>query len=89
MLHANAYRHDDKAKLHERLPELAKEIGMRSNRQDVTLDSYIISATSYGDLHQSYDDGSWNIAKFADAHILFSEQEDYMKRIFAEQLAQV
>ena len=89
MLHANAYRHDDKAKLHERLPELGKEIGMRSHRQDVTLDSYIISATPYEDLHQKYDDGSWNIERFADAHILFFEQNDYMKQIFEEQLAQV
>ena len=52
-----------------------KEIGMRSHRQDVTLDSYIISATPYEDLHQKYDDGSWNIERFADAHILFFEQE--------------
>ncbi|MDE2721976.1 MAG: restriction endonuclease subunit R, partial [Gemmatimonadota bacterium] len=89
MLHANAYRHDDKARLHERLPELAKEIGMRSNRQDVTLDSYIISATPYEDLYQRYDDGSWDIERFAGKHILFCEQDDYMKRIFEEQLAQV
>ena len=89
MLHANAYRHDDKARLHERLPELGKEIGMRSNRQDVTLDSYIISVTPYGDLYQRYDDGSWDVSEFADAHILFLEQDDYMKRIFEEQLAQV
>ena len=89
MLHANAYRHDDKAKLHERLPELAKEIGMRSNRQDVTLDSYIISATPYEDLHQRYGNGLWDIGRFAGKHILFFEQDDYMKRIFEEQLAKV
>lgn len=89
MLHANAYRHDDKARLHERLPELAKEIGMRSNRQDVTLDSYIISATPYEDLYQRYGGGSWDIERFAGKHILFCEQDDYMKRIFEEQLAQV
>ena len=62
---------------------------MRSNRQDVTLDSYIISATPYEDLHQRYNDGSWDIGRFADAHILFLEQDDYMKQILEGQLAQV
>ena len=90
MLHANAYLHDDKARLHERLPELAKEIGARSQHQDVTLDSYIVSATPYRDLHKRYDDGTWNRAQFADAHILFAErneQYDYMKRIFTNSIS--
>ena len=89
MLHAEAYMHDEKARLHEALPDLAKGIGARSRRKDITLDSYIISATPYHDLRKKYDDGTWNREKFADAHILFlerSEEYDYMQRIFADQL---
>ncbi len=86
MLHAKAYIHDEKAQLHERMPELAREIGERSRRKGVTLDSYIISATRYEDLYQRYDDGTWNREKFAGRHILFqerTEQYDYLLKLFA------
>ena len=85
MIHANAYLHDDKAQLHERLPKLARAIGARSQRQDVTLDSYIVSATSYHDLRQRYGDGSWDEERFTNAHILFAERNeryDYIEKIF-------
>jgi len=89
MLHAPAHRHDDKVRLHEVLPDLATEIAERSGRRDVTLDSYIVSATKFEDLRKKYDDGSWDRPKFAEAHVLFMERNaeyDYMKTIFAEQL---
>ncbi|MBC7077956.1 MAG: hypothetical protein H5T92_06600 [Synergistales bacterium] len=85
MLHAKAYIHDDKARLWERLPALAKEIGKRSGRTDVALDAFIISATPYNDLYQRYDDGTWDRAKFAQQHILFPERKenyDYMRILF-------
>ena len=74
--------------MHERLPDLAQELGARSGRRHVTLDSYIISATPYDDLRRKYDDGSWDRDKFAAAHILFLERNseyDYMERMFTEQ----
>jgi len=86
MLHAKAYIHDEKARLHERLPTLAKDIGDRSGRRDIALDAYIISATPYDDLYQRYDDGTWDRARFAEKHILFQERGpdyDYTKRLFA------
>ncbi|MBW2076620.1 MAG: hypothetical protein DRG87_04260 [Deltaproteobacteria bacterium] len=89
MLHAEAYIHDEKARLHEVLPGLAKDIGARSKRRNVTLDSYIISATLYEDLRKKYDDGTWDKKKFADAHILFLERSgeyDYLERVFKDQL---
>jgi len=92
MLHEKAYIHDEKARLYEVLPGLAKDIGARSKRRrDVTLDSYIISATPYKDLRKKYDDGTWDKKKFADAHILFlerSEEYDYMERVFKDHLTQ-
>jgi hypothetical protein len=81
MLHAKAYLHDEKARLHERLPELAKEVGRRSRRDDVSLDSFIVSTTTYEDLRQRYDDGKWDRSRFAEHHILFPERRegyDYM-----------
>lgn len=89
MRHADAYIHDEKARLHEALPDLAKRIGSRSKRKNITLDSYIVSATPYQDLRKKYDGGTWDRQKFADAHILFlepGEGYDYLKRIFTDQL---
>jgi hypothetical protein len=86
MLHAKAYVHDEKARLHERLRELAPEIARRSKRQDVALDAFIISATPFDKLWRHYDDGTWDRDKFAEKHILFMErgdQYDYMKLLFA------
>ena len=79
MLHAKAYKNDDKARLHEKLPELAEEISKRTGNQDVELDSYIISATPYKELQERYDDGTWDKKQFEEKHILFSpsESEDY------------
>lgn len=85
MVHAKAYIHDDKARLHERLPELAQEIGRRSGRDDITLDAFIVSATPYDELHERYDDGTWSRARFAEKHILFAErggEYDYMRVLF-------
>jgi hypothetical protein len=90
MLHEGPHINNDKARLHERLPELAEQIASRSAQKDVTLDSYIISATPYDDLRKKYDDGTWDRAKFSAAHILFLERNseyDYVARIFAEQLS--
>lgn len=88
MLHAKAYIHDEKAHLHERLPELAREIGKRSKITDVSLDAFIVSATPYDELCQRYDDGTWDRAKFAKKHILFQErgiEYDYMKILLGRQ----
>lgn len=78
MLHAKAYIHDDKARLHERLPKLAEELAARSNQTGISLDSYIISATPHEELYQHYDNGNWDRDKFAKKHILFQERHpDY------------
>ncbi len=86
MLHATAYQHDEKARLHEKLPALAQDIGQRSGRNDIDLDAFIVSATAYDDLYQHYDDGTWDRGKFAEKHILFLERTpgyDYMKLLLA------
>ena len=76
MVHARAYRHDDKARLHERLPALARNAAARSRTKNVSLDSYIVSNTPYEDLRRSYDDGTWTRERFAQAHIVFPERTD-------------
>lgn len=78
MLNARSYEHDDKAQLHERLPEFAEKIGKQSGYQGVKLDSFIISATPYEALWGRYGDTSWDQERFTQAHILFPEQgENY------------
>ena len=74
MLNAPSYEYDDKAKLHERLPEFAEIIGKRSGYQDIRLDSFIVSGTPYQALWDRYGDVSWDLERFAHAHILFPEQ---------------
>ena len=73
MLHAKAYIHDEKARLHERLVDMTAEIAQRSGRDDIILDAFIISATPYDELYQFYDDGTWTREQFAEKHILFFE----------------
>jgi len=75
MLHAKAYIHDDKARLHERLPDLACKIAQRNQQhKNVLLDAYIISATPHEKLRLRYDNGEWSKEKFAQKHILFPER---------------
>ena len=84
MLYAKAYAKDDKAQLHERLPELARKTASRSGNPKVQLDSYIISATKFQDLKDSYDNGKWTEDDFAAKHILFQEPEigyNYIEKI--------
>lgn len=85
MIYADAYQYDDKARLHETLPELAKKIGSRTGVKNVNLDSYIVSATPFENLRNKYGDGTWDKRCFAEHHILFSERNDeydYIAYIF-------
>ena len=85
MIHAQPYRHDDKAQLHEKLPELARTVSQRSEgTKNVSLDSFIVSATPFEELRRRYDDGSWNLNRFASRHILFPKRDgeyDYVAEI--------
>ena len=85
MLHANAYEEDEKARLHERLPGLAEGIARRSGvGGEVSLDSYIVSATRYGELRPKYGDGTWSREEFARRHILFPDDGGvYIERLLA------
>ena len=78
MLNAPSYEQDDKAQLHERLPELARKIGKRSEYKNIKLDSFIVSGTRHEDLWSRYGDATWDLQRFARSHILFPEQgENY------------
>lgn len=84
MVHAEAYQHDEKTRLYESLPELAKDMCKRTKMTDVVLDSFIVSATPFDDLRTRYDDGGWDRDKFTSSHIVFPEQStdyDYIRLI--------
>ena len=50
----------------------------------VSLDSYIVSATSYEDLRPKYGDGKWSREDFARRHILFPDaHRKYIERLLA------
>lgn len=85
MMHAKSPKHDDKAQLHETLRELTASIRARTGVENVELDSYIVSETPFAELQLRYEDGSWDMERFADAHILFRQRDDvydYMARLF-------
>ncbi len=78
MLNERPYEHNEKAQLHERLPEFAEKLGASSGLRDIKLDSFIVSATPYEALWDRYGDTSWDRDRFAQAHILFPDQgENY------------
>ena len=84
MMRAEPYSQDYKARLHESLPELADKIGSPVEFENVVLDSFIISTTSYSDLRGKYDDGKWNRERFTKHNILFFERDenyDYLEII--------
>ena len=85
MLHAGAYARDDKARLHEKLRELEAEMAANhTGAGEVTLDSYIVSATPFEDLQPKYDDGTWSMERFAERHILFPVRNadyDYLAKL--------
>lgn len=76
MLHAKAYERDEKARLWERLRELGEQMSRRSGSKNVSLDSFIISATPFDTLREHYGDGTWDLEKFAKKHILFQQRSD-------------
>ena len=85
MRHEKTYWTSDKVRLHERLRELSNTWGGKAGMNNVILDSFIISATSYDELRDYYGDGKWTMRQFADAHILFFERTkkyDYVREIF-------
>ncbi len=91
MVHARAYIHDEKARLHERLPDVAKKMAKPQGVARVTLDSFIVSRTAFDTLRPRYDDGKWTRQRFAEKHILFQERRgdyDYMEALFREPVPQ-
>ena len=91
MLHAGAYIHDDKARLHEKLRELEAEMAANHpGAGKVALDAYIVSATPFVDLQPKYDDGTWTMQRFAERHILFPVRDgtyDYLAILLAARAA--
>jgi hypothetical protein len=84
MLRAEAYKEDDRARLHEKLPQLAKEIRERTGKGNICLDSFIVSATPFDELRTTYDDGNWDRRRFTERHILFPVRNadyDYISTI--------
>ncbi len=85
MLLEKAYEVSDKAKLHEHLTVLSNTWAIKTGLNNVSLDSYIISATPYNTLWDHYGDGMWSRSDFATKHILFPDSttdDTYLKPIF-------
>ncbi len=86
MMYAPAYEGDEKARLHEWLPQLAVQMAGRSSvAGTLTLDSFIVSVTEYCSLRRRYGNGEWTKEDFAERHILFPDSEGvYLEALLAE-----
>lgn len=86
MMHDEPYDSNDKAKLHELLPELSRKISVRTRTDNIYLDSFIISVTPYSVLQQNAGYHNWDLQTFSEKHILFFdsiEGYDYIAELFA------
>lgn len=86
MMHDEPYESNDKAKLHEQLPELSRKISARTKTDDICLDSFIISVTPYSKLQQISVYHDWDLQMFSGRHILFFdsiEGYDYISELLA------
>jgi hypothetical protein len=84
MLKEKTYWSSDKTRLHERLKVLAETWGARAGLKGVTLDAFIVSWTPYETLRDYYGDGTWSKQQFAECHILFFEDTDYVAKLFEQ-----
>lgn len=65
---------NEKIRLYEDLRTLSAEISKRSGVENVSLDSYIVSATSFEELRPRWGEKEWaNRSRFADEHVLFED----------------
>ena len=83
MLHEDAPDQSHKIRLYKELRRLSEEMRGRSGPDEVTLDSYIVSETSYDKLRKRWS-GNWTRSNFANRHILFPERNseyDYLAEI--------
>ena len=83
MLHEDAPDHSEKIGLYKRLGDLAEAMRERSELDNVTLDSFIVSETPYETLRTKWS-GNWSRSAFATEHILFRERNgeyDYVAEI--------
>ena len=89
MIHEDSPEHSDKIQLYKRLRYLSEAMRERFGLDEVTLDSYIVSATPHETLRKRLS-GKWNRSKFASEHILFPERNDdydYVTEILTGQTA--
>ena len=89
MLHEDAPDHSEKIGLYKRLGELAEAMRERSELDNVTLDSFIVSETPYETLRTKWS-GNWSRSDFATEHILFPERNgeyDYVAEIMEGSVA--
>lgn len=78
--------HNEKVRLYKDLRILSPEISKRSGLENVSLDSYMISATPIEVLKTrwSSDGGEWTAERFASEHVLFEETLDQHMRLLVE-----
>lgn len=89
MLHEDAPEHSDRIGLYKRLRYLSETMREQFGLNEVTLDSYVVSATPYDILRKRLS-GKWNRSKFVSEHILFPERNgdyDYIAEILTGQNA--
>ena len=64
---------NEKIRLYRRLQELSAKLGKDSQWKNISLDSYIVSPTSYNEMADKWS-GNWKPEDFFEEHIVFEER---------------
>ena len=77
MFMEDEYQSNEKARLHEKMKEITRNLG----EKNIKLDSFIISRTPFDQLRNKWGKNSWTKKDFDNRHILFFD-DDYISAIF-------
>ena len=64
--------------------QINKELGKKGVKENLQLDSFILSVTPYNDIKHIFNGGNSTIDDFWKHNVIFQEENDYIKRIFKQ-----
>lgn len=64
--------------------QINKELGKKGVKENLQLDSFILSVTPYNDIKNIFNEGNSTIDDFWKHNVIFQEENDYIKRIFEQ-----
>ncbi len=86
LIYSKGIAEDEKMNFREKLKEIEKEMNIREKRQDIILEYFLITPTSYNNLTKGIS-SSISKSGYESKHILFFEDKDWCDKMFKEMLS--